>query len=87
MPLSRSQYDAGDADPGLAALDFLRENWEWGFSFNELAAALVDTGVAVPRNRLRVGLAKLKRDRQIETKTVAGTVYYRYRRPTIGFGR
>jgi hypothetical protein len=47
MPLSRSQFEAGEADPALAALDFLRDNPSLAFSITEIIDALAEVGLGV----------------------------------------
>jgi hypothetical protein len=86
-PLSRSQFEAGDADPALAALDFLKGNPDLAFTLDELVEALEEVVGNVSSTRLKAGLRRMVSKGQAETRTVGRVVYYRYRRRDVGFRR
>ena len=80
MPISRSDFDAGELSVEGMLVAFLRDNQDLAFTTIELIEALDAQGVQTRDDELVDALMRLESRERIESKEVAGTRYYCYKR-------
>ncbi len=84
MPISRSEFESGELDPGLLLIEYLRSNPDYAYTLDELKEYLISRGVHLTTEELGNVLNTLESRGRVELKVVVGVLYYIYRK-TISF--
>ena len=83
MPISRSEFESGELDPGILIMDFLRSNPDYAYTVYELLEQLASNGVNLTDVEIEEILKSLESRGRIKAKAKSGVVYYIYNK-TIG---
>jgi hypothetical protein len=84
MPISRKEFEAGKSDVSLRLLEFLQMNELWAYSLEQLSALLAEGGPSLTQDELLEELRSLEQRGRVDSKIVAGRVYFVYRK-VLGF--
>ena len=84
MPIRRSEFDKGEIDPSLVVLEFFRGQRDLAFPLEEVHEALAKAGINIEIEILRGMVVDLESRGRLESKVVAGRLYYRYKTFRLG---
>ncbi len=85
MPISRDEFERGEADPSAYVLNFMRNNADMALTVDELSQAASVEGQNFSSEQLLEALGRLVERGNAESKTLNGVVYYIYHRRPMGF--
>jgi len=84
MPINSSTFEKSSGEMFVMLKEFLRLNFHIAYTLDELREVLAAKGSDVSAEILERLLASLEYAGRIESKTVDGVTYYRYRK-VLGF--
>jgi len=85
MPISRDEFERGEADPGAYILNLLRNNADTAFTLDELLQAASVEGHSFSSEQILEALERLIERGGVQSKMLKGVVYYIYHRAPMGF--
>lgn len=81
MPVSRTEFEKGELDPGFVIEEFLRDNPDYAYNVDELIVQMASKEIALKQGDMKSILEQLETDGRIKSNIVRDKVYYIFSKP------
>ena len=81
MPISRTEFEKSELDPGFVLEEFLRSNPDLAYTAEELVVEMASNRVALTIEEVQGILGDLEKRERVTEHGVRDIVYYIYRKP------